>query len=253
MLISCLCPTFHRVPHHQYLLEEAIESFLRQDYPYKELIVCNDQPHQTLSCDAPNVRVINCAKRFPSFAQKIDFMISKARGSYFCRWDDDDISLPHRLSYSFDRLTPREGGELRREWRAENYIYAPRNGTAVIDYSHGNTHLTAIWHKSLLSYNRYRYPYQWPGGEDQMFNRILFENGFPFKGDTVPDKDVFYIYRWGVGKHWSGPGGDLQKVYEQLGEDMVVPGEFKLAPHWRQPYSDYVLTAIGNTHRNTQT
>jgi glycosyltransferase involved in cell wall biosynthesis len=32
MKVSCLCPTFNRVPLKQWLLEEAIECFLRQDY-----------------------------------------------------------------------------------------------------------------------------------------------------------------------------------------------------------------------------
>ena len=47
-LVSCICPTYNRPPRHQHLLEEAIASFLRQDYPNKELIVLNDCPGQEL-------------------------------------------------------------------------------------------------------------------------------------------------------------------------------------------------------------
>ncbi|MCL4258972.1 MAG: glycosyltransferase family 2 protein, partial [Anaerolineales bacterium] len=48
--VSCICPTYGRVE----LLEEAIESFLRQDYPgQKELIVLNDYAGQTLHFDHP--------------------------------------------------------------------------------------------------------------------------------------------------------------------------------------------------------
>ena len=32
-LVSCICPTYNRPPEYQHLVEEAIESFLRQDYP----------------------------------------------------------------------------------------------------------------------------------------------------------------------------------------------------------------------------
>jgi glycosyltransferase involved in cell wall biosynthesis len=67
-LVSCICPTYNRPPHHQHLLEEAIESFLRQDYANKELIVLNDCPGQELLCDAPGVRVVNAAERFPSIS-----------------------------------------------------------------------------------------------------------------------------------------------------------------------------------------
>src|SRR5690349_243347 len=53
MKVSCICATYNRPPHFQWLLEEAIESFLRQDYAEKELIVLNDCPEQELLCDAP--------------------------------------------------------------------------------------------------------------------------------------------------------------------------------------------------------
>src|SRR2546429_75321 len=59
--VSCVCPTYARPE----LLEEAIESFLRQDYRgAKELIVLNDYACQTLELDHPEVRVVNVPKRF---------------------------------------------------------------------------------------------------------------------------------------------------------------------------------------------
>jgi glycosyltransferase involved in cell wall biosynthesis len=53
MKVSCICPTYNRPPNYQWLLEEAIESFLRQDYAEKELLVLNDCAGQELVCDAP--------------------------------------------------------------------------------------------------------------------------------------------------------------------------------------------------------
>ena len=65
------------------------------------------------------VRVINLGERFPTLSDKLAFMIDHARGDSFCRWDDDDLSLPWRLSLSLDRL----GNAL--EWHAENYWWNP--------------------------------------------------------------------------------------------------------------------------------
>lgn len=246
-LISCLCPTFGRIPKWQHLVEETIESFLRQGYPNKELILCNDQPNQELVFNHSQVKVINHPTRFDTFAHKMDFMISQAQGEYLCRWDDDDISLAHRLDYSYGRLL-KHPLSLNLEWRCENYIYAPKAGLAVVDYSHGNTHLTSLWHRSLLPViNDGFYPGQWAGGEDQMFNQLLVKAGYPAKGDTIPDKDIYYIYRWGVGLHWSGPGGDLQQVYDQRGLEPVKAGQYRLSPRWLSPYQDLPITAIRNT------
>jgi cellulose synthase/poly-beta-1,6-N-acetylglucosamine synthase-like glycosyltransferase len=69
-LVSCVCPTYNRPPHYHHLLEEAIESFLRQDYPNKELIVLNDCPGQELICDGPGVRVVNVGERFLSIYRR---------------------------------------------------------------------------------------------------------------------------------------------------------------------------------------
>jgi len=61
-LISCICPTYNRLPKYQFLLEESIESFLRQDYPNKESIVLNDTPGQELRCEANGVTIVNVPK-----------------------------------------------------------------------------------------------------------------------------------------------------------------------------------------------
>lgn len=249
-LVSCLMPTFNR-HKHQHLIAEAVESFLRQDYQPKELILCNDQPQHSLFLheDNPQVKIINCATRFPSFASKIDYMVSQAQGDWLCRWDDDDISLPHRISYSLDRILDyAASGIERKEWRSENYVYAPKGGFPVVDYSHGNTHLGAIWHRSLLhELNSGRYPYHWPGGEDQEFNRLLADAGWPRKGTMISDAEIYYIYRWGVGVHWSGPGGNLQDVYDLRGREQVERLDIRIVPNWQHDYTALVPLAIKNT------
>jgi len=58
--VSCFCLTYGR-PR---MLEEAIHSFLQQDYAGpKEMIVLNDYADQTLDLDHPEVQVINVPRR----------------------------------------------------------------------------------------------------------------------------------------------------------------------------------------------
>ena len=87
-----------------------MESFLRQDHPDKELLILNDTPGQKLVFEHPQVRIFNAQRRFPDLSAKIQYMIDRAAGDVFCRWDDDDLSLPWRLSYSLERLVGSSGG-----------------------------------------------------------------------------------------------------------------------------------------------
>ncbi len=88
-------------------LEEAIHSFLRQDYPgTKELIVLNDIEGQTLVFDHPEVQVVNVPRRFHSAAEKLKAAVGLASHDLIFPWPEDDISLPHRLSFTVAHLAP---------------------------------------------------------------------------------------------------------------------------------------------------
>lgn len=234
-IISCLCPTYNRAPDHQWLIEEAVESFLRQDHPHKELIVCNDAPGQRLVCDAPGVRVFNRPDRFGSLSEKLRWMIGQARGDLFCRWDDDDISLPWRLSLSLEKL----GDRL--EWRPENYWYSPKGEHHEVGGA-ANTHAMAMWRREAMD-KIGGYPDAFAGksgGEDQRFNGLLAEYGISSaKGEVLPTNRMFYLYRWGASpRHLSGALDETNtaSAYERIGRDRIEPGEFELRPHWRVNY-----------------
>lgn len=239
MKISCLCPTYNRAPHNIHLVAEAVESFLRQDYPDKELIICNDTPGQFLSCLAPGVRVYNLPYRFPTLSAKIIWMIGEATGDALCRWDDDDISLPHRLSYSVRQL----GDKL--EWHPEEYIYAPRGGPWEAVAGAANTHITALWRREVLEQIG-GYPPNLSGIEDQAFNQALVKYGIRQWACHIPHHEIFYVYRWGFSPcHLSGQGGgpqQLQSYYDSLAQRGTQNGTFAVHPHWA---ADYTALAQG--------
>jgi len=91
--VTVVCPTFARPA----LLAELAQSFLQQDYAGKKsLIVLNDCPAQTLTCDTPGVRVINTGL-FPRIADKYNALIAQVSTPLMCVWDDDDIFMPEFL------------------------------------------------------------------------------------------------------------------------------------------------------------
>ena len=72
-MISVLTLTYQR--HH--LLEEAIYSFLSQDYKEEcEMVVLNDSPDVEYVFDHPNIKIINHPTRFSSIGKKLEYFIA---------------------------------------------------------------------------------------------------------------------------------------------------------------------------------
>jgi hypothetical protein len=241
MKISCLLPTYNRFPHEGHLVCEAVNSFLNQGYKDKELIVCNDTPGQEIWFNHPSVKILNVPERFETLTHKLRFMIAHADGDAFCRWDDDDISLPWRLALSSRNM---EGKD---EWRCEKHFYSENNHIKKITMYPGNSHNMSIWSRTVLAKFGNGYPMhsQVMGDEDQTFNRALVQMGYPINGEEIDPKMIFYIYRWGVSSnHLSA---NMNK-WKQIGQAPVVKGSFKIEPQWQLNYvkqmSDY-LRAVG--------
>jgi len=228
--ISCIMPTYNRYPRSGYTVEEAVESFLRQDHQDKELLIINDTAEQPLVFNHPQVKIWNTDTRFPDLSAKIQFAIDNAAGDVFCRWDDDDINLPWRLSLSLRRL--QEGNNL--EWRPRNYWFDP--GTLKHNMGHGNSHVTAIWTRACLDAIGGVYPPKYSGYEDQAFNKAIADAGFPGGTERLPLEEVFYLYRWSTGGfHLSGAGGppeNLQRQYDNRIKEKVVQETIQIKPRW---------------------
>lgn len=228
-LASCICPTYNRPPRYQHLLEEAIASFLRQDYPNKELIVLNDCPGQELICDEPGVRVVNVAERYPSIGDKYNAAVSLARGELIAPWDDD-ISLPWRLSLSVARIGDGDYFNPRRYWFSDNE-------GLHFDHSIGYAHNASLFRRAALE-EVGDYPSKGLGYDaalDAAFSGLA-HGVDPLRGDKELRRgESYYIYRWGVSPaHVSGSG--VEDFYGEVGKLPVVEGRFHLAPHWRRDY-----------------
>lgn len=239
-MISCLMPTFNRYPSLTFLVNEAIESFLRQTYTDCELLICNDTPGQSIVFDNPRVRIFNLPYRLPTLSDKLQYLIDNAHGDIYCRWDDDDISLPWRLEYSMQKL--RQQNKI--EWRAANHWYSEANIIKQETKYPGNTHVMALFTRAALVAIGGQYPEKASGWEDQRFNELLNKAGYTGQGELVDVEDIYYIYRWSTGsQHLSGVGGGptgLQSHYDRLGQQQIVSAEYRVTPFWR---IDYVKAA----------
>jgi glycosyltransferase involved in cell wall biosynthesis/predicted O-methyltransferase YrrM len=95
-LVSCIMPTADR----REFVPLAIDYFLRQDYPRRELIVVDDGADsvEDLMPDDGRVRYFRLGAR-RSVGEKRNYACEQARGEVIAHWDDDDWYAPRRLSY----------------------------------------------------------------------------------------------------------------------------------------------------------
>lgn len=238
--VSCICPTYSRYPDYKHLVEEAVESFLRQDYPAdrRELVLLNDCPVQKLVCDIPNVLVFNFDKRASTLGTKFNAGISLCYGEILFPWDDDDISLPWRLSRSVEMLG--RGAY----YKTTGHWYAERGKVWVADYKGSIRHNCSAFRKSAWKQVG-GYPHV-SGNQDAALDTLLRSHYTPII-DRVTQHEIFYVYRWGVSdRHLSGtsvgPCGTHQPYYDYCGTLPAVKGEFHIRPQW---YDDYELIARG--------
>jgi len=94
-LVSCLMPTRDR----RRFVPRAIEQFLGQDHPRRELVVVDDGADvvDDLIPSDPRIRY-HRVERQATLGAKRNLACSLARGELLAHWDDDDWMPPHRLS-----------------------------------------------------------------------------------------------------------------------------------------------------------
>ncbi|HLX09363.1 MAG TPA: glycosyltransferase [Thermoanaerobaculia bacterium] len=244
--VSCFCLTYGR-PR---LLEEAIHSFLRQDYAGpKEMIVLNDYADQVLELDHPEVQVINLAKRFRTLGEKMNAAVALASHDLLFTWDDDDIYLPHRLSFSVAAFDSRKGFFN----AASAWVW---NAGSLSGPAQNRFHAASCWSRALFDAIG---GYAAAGSAaDAMFEQRL---AAAFPGATahlaVTPEEIYYVYRWhGTGSYHLSAKGQARsgqnrgypevaaavELQAQRGE--IPLGRVVLQPCWQHDYAQLVADRL---------
>ena len=94
-------PTFNR----RKFVPFAIQYFLSQEYPEKELIILDDGEDfvEDLIPKNPLVRYIRLDKRL-TLGKKLNIGCAEAKGNLIAHWDDDDWYAPRRIKYQVECL-----------------------------------------------------------------------------------------------------------------------------------------------------
>jgi len=219
-MISVLTLTYKR--HH--LLEEAIESFLRQQCLDCEMVIINDNPDVDYVYNHSNVRIINHKERFPSISAKIEWGYKQCKFDYIYRLDDDDLLSPCALKNVVIDIETNPGYDIYRSkgmYFFVNNIYKGKSSSI----NNGN-----VYNKKYL--NKIIFP-DTSFGED---DNITFHNNAMIYESKLLDS---MIYRWGMGTlHISGMGNQPNDIILKHADKVLdnTKGVINLNPHFDNDY-----------------
>ena len=204
----------------------------------------NDEAGRTFEFNHPEVKIINIPKRFKSVGEKRNATVALCSYDLIAVWDDDDIFLPHRLSFSVDMLV---GKQFFKPSKAFTLSDGRLSGPTMNLFHSG-----AIWSRSLFDQVR-GYAHMVSGQDLEIEQKMEKVIGSGKNFNQIQPHEVYYVYRWGgTGSyHLSGFGKDkpdkptgVERIAEYVVKKALPKGHFILQPKWLADYSKMVAEHI---------
>jgi len=222
--IAAICCTYKRPK----LLAEAIESFLRQDYPaaQREMIILDDAG-QYENQIGDGWRIVSLTTRFRTLGEKRNAsaaLVSSDVDAY-CVWDDDDIYLPWHMSAAAAALADAD-------YTVPTQIFVDKKGR--LEPKSNQLLFHGAWSFRREAFQRAcGYPFIQSGQDQGLLKRFKATNlrrADPIQFDARPS----YIYRWFTAhnQHLSAMGAD---GYERLGRQ-PLPATTTITPGWERDW-----------------
>lgn len=220
-MISVVTLTYKR----KHLLEEAIQSFLLQDYSgMSEMVIINDCNEIEYKYNHPRVKIINCKERFSSIGKKLEYGMKQCSYDYVYMLDDDDLLTSFGLSL-VDRYI-KENPDYDIYKCAYHYFFLDNKFSGLA----GNVNTGNCYNKQYI--NRINFPDHGQGYDWEItYNR----GGRVYIGDF---KKYSMIYRWGMNTtHVSGiPKTTNNKIYEIVDTKLNLDVDGVLRPSFLNNY-----------------
>jgi glycosyltransferase involved in cell wall biosynthesis len=219
-MVSVLTITYKR--HH--LLEEAIESFLKQGSGPYEMVIINDNPDVDYVFIHPNIRIINHKERFPSIAAKLEWGYKQCKHNYIYRLDDDDLLAPLALRTVREDILNNPGFDI---YRSKGHYWFTDNKYIKIGDSINNGN---VYTKEYL--DNIKFPDK--SGDEDVY--ITFGHNARI---YTSKEDPTMIYRWGMSTlHISGLGIQPNEVVLAKADQVLdkTKGTIHLVPHFKKKY-----------------
>jgi hypothetical protein len=230
-MVSILTLTYQR----HWLLEEAIHSYLLQLDGYEqttEMVVINDSPDVEYVFDHPNVRIINCKKRFGSIGKKLEWGFKQCKGNWIYRLDDDDLLSPYALEVNEQHRKSYPNKDILRD--KHHYYFVNNEYDSVAgSINNGNCYSKKYIERVGNFVDR-------SGDEDKW---LTYDNGADiYDGDLGK---YTMIYRWGMNTYHISTMGDYHNNESILSntdkQSFAESGVIKLKPHFDNDYWKQIL------------
>lgn len=221
IMISVLTLTYKR--HH--LLEEAIQSFLEQEFTSEcEMVIINDNAEVDYIYNHPKVRIINHKERFPSISAKIEWGYKQCKYDYIYRLDDDDLLTPWALKNAGIDIQNNPGYDI---YRSQGMYFFVNN---IFEKELGNINNGNIYTKAYLD------RIKWPDTSFAEDADITFHKNGKIHESKLKNT---MIYRWGMNTlHISGMGPQPNQVVLDQADKVLdnTKGEIVLYPKFLNDY-----------------
>jgi len=220
--LTAICITYKR----PLALEHAIESFLKQDYPNKAMIILDDAG-QYRNMEGDGWKLVTSPVRYRTIGEKRNASAALAPQDtdVYCVWDDDDIYLPWHMSGIAKAM---EHGNF----AIPTKCYVKDNHRPISLVPTGRRYHAAWGFTRELFESVRGYPFV-QSGQDLDFRDLAFRNGGAVEVDPLSlGFEPSFIMRWcqAHSLHLSAFGRG-QDGYEKLGR-----GDFyevhQLIPQW---------------------
>ena len=225
--ITCIMMYFGR----KALAEEAIESFLYQTYPAKQLLIVNTHPDPVwFDEDLPDITVLNVEDTFETIPEKFNFALDHVHTEWFTLWDDDDIWLPDHL-VNLVRSIKQRNGLPRMVGNPKRYKWSNGKIKSVSNSSLGQCFIYETCDYRLD-------PKRLDHGVDFMLKNLKWDR------QIIENQSPSFIYRWGTGdRHLSSGGQNELRAAKQkkiVAEKNKIPLKGPMKPHWKADYEKQV-------------
>jgi len=188
-LVSCIMPTRDR----RELALQAIEYFLRQDYPERELVIVDDGAEPLPVPEDGRIRYM----RLPSPASighKRNLALEQSQGEIIVHWDDDDWYAPDRIRH---QVQPLLSGEADLAGLTAEHFYSLQGGRfwGCTPQLHSRMFFADVHGRSLAYAKRVwgkqaRFP-DLSLAEDARFLQAVLRQGRRLARKPNPDKFVY--------------------------------------------------------------